>query len=101
MAKVLMVHGFRILIMHGHTLIGPFTKPEYIAKFASEHGFNVFIFGHTHEYLDETIDGVRLLNPGATSGSASHVPTYMIVEISGNELKATKKEYNPTDITKE
>lgn len=38
----------------------------------------VGVAGHTHEVLDEVIDGVRLLNPGSVTGAAPAERTTMM-----------------------
>ncbi len=50
----------------------------------------VGIAGHTHEVLDETVDGVRLLNPGSVTGAdpASRA-TMMTVEVEDGDLDVT------------
>ncbi|WP_227352776.1 metallophosphoesterase family protein [Haladaptatus salinisoli] len=39
----------------------------------------VGVAGHTHEVMDETVDGVRLLNPGSATGAAPAREATMLV----------------------
>ena len=48
----------------------------------------VGIAGHTHEVTDETVDGVRLLNPGsATGASPADRETMYVAEIEEGDLE--------------
>lgn len=51
------------------------------------------IAGHTHEVLDTTREGIRLLNPGSITGAppASHA-TMMIVDVDDGDLDVTIQE---------
>lgn len=53
----------------------------------------VGIAGHTHEVLDEVVDGVRLLNPGSVTGAAPAERTTMLeVEAAGGAIDVTVHE---------
>ncbi len=54
--------GYNIFATHGH---GYGVKGSYVnlAKKASDLGCNIALFGHTHNFADEVICGVRCLNP--------------------------------------
>ena len=85
--------SFRILVKHGHDLFRGYA-PDYrnVARYAKQHGYNAVFFGHSHMYYDDTIDGIRLLNPGSVSRSRDFEPgSYMIVTIEGDTLKAERK----------
>ncbi|MCU4718239.1 metallophosphoesterase family protein [Halapricum hydrolyticum] len=50
----------------------------------------VGVAGHTHELLDTTVDGVRLLNPGSVTGAApAQAATMLTAEASDGELDVT------------
>ena len=53
--------GVRIYMTHGHRLVSLMN----IAYKAQECGAQVALFGHTHQALCETVQGVLLLNPGS------------------------------------
>ncbi|WP_224448477.1 YfcE family phosphodiesterase [Haloprofundus salilacus] len=48
----------------------------------------VGVVGHSHEPMDEEIDGIHLLNPGSATGAdpASH-PTMFLVEVEDGEYE--------------
>ena len=56
--------GIRFYITHGHT---ERVKAGYdgLLRRAREHECQMVLYGHTHKKTDETIDGIRLINPGA------------------------------------
>ena len=53
--------GVRIYLTHGHRLVSLMN----LAYKAQECGAQVALFGHTHQALCETVQGVLLLNPGS------------------------------------
>lgn len=47
----------------------------------------VGVAGHTHEPLDATVDGTRILNPGSATGAApAEAATLLVAEVAGGEL---------------
>ncbi|MFW5896076.1 MAG: metallophosphoesterase family protein [archaeon] len=62
---------------------------DVVAENATQESF-VGVSGHTHNVLDETIDGVRLLNPGSVTGaSPASEATMMTVEATDGALEVT------------
>ncbi|WP_323674520.1 metallophosphoesterase [Halorubellus sp. PRR65] len=58
----------RFVVTHG---TGPVESyRERVRDVGREHDADVVLSGHTHEVLDETVDGIRLLNPGSATGAA-------------------------------
>lgn len=53
--------GVRMYMTHGHRLVSLMN----LAYKAQECGAQVALFGHTHQALCETVQGVLLLNPGS------------------------------------
>ena len=60
--EVLDIEGIRIGVTHPAWGGPEFPPPDLLADFAETP--DIILFGHTHEPLNETIDGVRYLNPG-------------------------------------
>jgi len=64
------VEGVRFVVTHG---TGPVENyRERVAGIVAEHaadGPTVGVSGHTHQPMDETVDGYRLLNPGSCTGA--------------------------------
>jgi putative phosphoesterase len=64
--------GVAFVVTHGNGL-----RPDYrqsLADRARAHGdgdapVTAGVGGHTHEYLDDVVEGVRVLNPGSASGA--------------------------------
>lgn len=55
---------------------------------------DVGVAGHTHEVLDTTIEGIRLLNPGSLTGaSPADRTTMMTATIDGTALDVTIHEH--------
>ena len=69
---------------------------ERVATTVREHagdGPTVGVSGHTHELLDATVGGVRLLNPGSATGAAPATSTSMLTaHVEDGELSVTVHE---------
>jgi predicted phosphodiesterase len=49
--------------------------------------------GHTHAVVDDTVDGVRLLNPGSATGAApADRTTMMTAEVTDGDLSVALHE---------
>ena len=53
-------------------------------------GINTIIFGHTHEIMDEMIDGIRVMNDGCVTDNPS---TCIICDMEGNLYHYEMKEF--------
>ena len=86
--KILAVGGHRIFLTHGTRLVY-FGDYHLLAHRARQHECDIALFGHTHIYCDEVVDGIRCLNPGSIwhnrDGSES---SFMILELEGYEVRA-------------
>lgn len=81
------VDGLEFVVVHGAG--PPETYEERIARVVEESatGAAVGVAGHTHDVLDTTVDGVRLLNPGSlTAAAPADRSTMMTVEIDADDL---------------
>ncbi|GAB3689548.1 metallophosphoesterase [Salinarchaeum chitinilyticum] len=65
------VGGVTFVVTHG---TGSKAKPDYQERVAGivreQDGDAVGVSGHTHAVMDETVEGMRLLNPGSATGAA-------------------------------
>lgn len=86
--------GVEFVVTHG---TGSKTGYEdRVANTVREHasdGPTVGVSGHTHELLDTTVNGVRLLNPGSATGAAPATSTSMLTaRVEGGDLSVTVHE---------
>ncbi|MBO4218849.1 MAG: metallophosphoesterase [Erysipelotrichaceae bacterium] len=73
--------GLRIFMCHGHRFLF-YQREEAIARQARENDCRIALFGHTHDFYDNVIDGVRLLNPGSLMYNRSGAETgYLVIDI--------------------
>jgi putative phosphoesterase len=76
--------GVRIFCTHGHLYSVNSGVDNLIAKAKSEN-CSVALYGHTHIYCTEVVNGIYLMNPGSvTSPRGKNPPTYGIITISDN-----------------
>ncbi len=64
--RVVEVAGVRIGLVHGHEGSGATTPERALAAFRDDVVAAV-VFGHSHQPLNETVDGVLLFNPGSAT----------------------------------
>ncbi len=82
----LTVGEIKILIVHGH-MYGVKFSPTPLAEEARRRGFDLVIFGHTHEKLEKYIPGdgggrpLRLFNPGCARGG-----DFGVIDIRGGDV---------------
>lgn len=86
--------GVEFVVSHGTG--SPRGYERRIAETAREHAATdapVGVAGHTHEVLDATRDGVRLLNPGSVTGaSPARRPTMLTATVDGGDLDVRRHE---------
>lgn len=88
--KLITFEQHKILLTHGHheRVNWGIDTLYYTAK---EAGAEMVLFGHTHVYLDEIIEGVRILNPGSAGyDRGGEYESFAILEISNEEIKVER-----------
>mgnify|MGYP000141508902 CR=1 FL=1 len=85
--------GVTFVVTHGTG-----SKRDYeqrVTGIVAEHaadGPTVGVSGHTHELLDEVVDGYRLLNPGSVTGAPpANEETMLTVEASDGKIDVTAR----------
>ncbi|MBF0386977.1 MAG: metallophosphoesterase family protein [Candidatus Omnitrophica bacterium] len=94
--ELLDVAGWSLLLTHGspggiNDGITPRTAVEKLQSLAAEvrpQGVKVVLCGHTHEFFDRTVDGVRFINPGGVGRSfdGDTRASYCVLDISPERL---------------
>ena len=83
----LILEHIPIFMMHGHRY-GVHYGREQLAEAALQKGAKLALYGHTHIFRDEEIDGVRLINPGSpTLPRGGGSPSYAVLDLTSGELK--------------
>lgn len=80
----------RIVVNHGHTL-----DRDGMIETAKKYNADVFISGHTHVPVVETIDSVTLLNPGSAAIPKFDIdgkPTGTVAIIDGRSIRVVSVE---------
>jgi hypothetical protein len=80
--------GVEFVVTHGTG--SPRGYEQRVASIVEEHASSdpaVGVAGHTHEVLDTTVDGVRLLNPGSvTAAPPADRETMLTAEVSEGDV---------------
>lgn len=74
--------GVRFFATHGHRYNVKFGLNRLMYA-AEENDIKVVFFGHTHSPMNEYIDGVYYINPGAVSGYRG---SYAVVEVKNGQV---------------
>ncbi len=86
------IADLRFVVTHGTGSPGGYDQ-RVIETTRSAEG-DIGIAGHTHNVLDTTIEGIRLLNPGSLTGAPpADRTTMMTASIDGTALDVTIHEY--------
>ena len=73
------LYGNNTLVTHGSGFYVDDSMDDLVS-FAKENDLNLVMFGHTHAYMDEAIDGIRFLNPGSCAfPRKGEDPSYMVL----------------------
>ena len=82
LTHVAKVDGYKIFCCHGHTF-GVHDGLEYLAATAKKNDCKIALYGHTHLYKTEQVNGVFVMNPGSLDSPRNHnKPTFGIIELS-------------------
>lgn len=65
--SVITPENFPIYITHGHRERVMWSSLGSLPQRAAEAGCKLALFGHTHRMIDQTINEVRIINPGSIS----------------------------------
>lgn len=72
------LEGFRLCMAHGSG--SPFRLAKRVLSWLSDQDPDIVVFGHTHHYMEKTIEGTLVLNPGAicaSSGNRTMIELYL------------------------
>ncbi|MCH5206811.1 MAG: metallophosphoesterase [Oscillospiraceae bacterium] len=73
--------GYKIFCCHGHEY-HVHNGLELLVSEARKNGCKIALFGHTHLYRTEIIDGVFVMNPGSLDSPRNHnKPTFGVIEL--------------------
>jgi putative phosphoesterase len=83
--------GVQFVVTHGTGPVDSYR--ERVLDVGREHDADVVVAGHTHEVVDDAVDGVRFLNPGSATGAAPATrTTYFEVDVADGSVEVTLHE---------
>ncbi len=93
---ILNLHGYRALVVHGHR-VSIQHRLKQLAALAKESECQFVFFGHSHVFADDTVDGIRIMNPGSIWRSRDgREKSYGVFEIDQNhQISFTFHAYKP------
>ncbi len=81
--------GKKILLVHGHNYGVKYSLSSLTAKGLIEK-YDLILFGHTHEPVNERREGLLLVNPGSIAKPYKLIrPSYAVVEITHQSIEVT------------
>jgi putative phosphoesterase len=88
--RVVEYGGIKILVIHSHRVM-MFKRDQELAKKARAIGAKAVFFGHFHVFIDQEIDGIRLISPGSVSHNRDQTPcSFAIVSIEEGRLSVKR-----------
>lgn len=85
--QVIRIGDHRIFVVHSHQFLYSH-RSQLMAKAAKERNCDIVCYGHTHIAADETVDGVRLINPGSLWRSRDgRAPSYAIIYLQEDRIQ--------------
>lgn len=81
--EILDIKNNKILILHGHNDMVNYSYDKILVK-AKKLDCNILIYGHTHMYVNESKDGILVLNPGSPRLARDGKPGFLVLEIKEN-----------------
>lgn len=92
--RIVEIGKHRILVCHGHRHM-IFSQPQMLADYARKKDCDLAFYGHSHIPKDDTINGVRCLNPGSIwHNRDGSKPSYMIIQLDGDKISVELKRYS-------
>ena len=77
--QVLKIHNYRVGLMHG---VGPaLNLPQLLKDVFKKDDCDLIIFGHSHQPMNEKIDGILFFNPGSATDVTAACNSYGIIEL--------------------
>lgn len=91
--RIIEIGKHRILVVHGHRHM-VFRQPQMLADYGKKNDCDLAFYGHSHIPADDTIDGVRCLNPGSIwHNRDGSKPSYMVIQLDGDKISVELKRY--------
>ncbi len=89
--RIITVDNKRILMLHGHRQRVYFGLDQLIKK-AEEEKADICLFGHSHVYFEEEINGILYINPGSTSmpRGGDYRESCVILTIENNNVEVER-----------
>ncbi len=85
----LVIEGHRVLLTHGHRF-GVKGGTDALAAYAAHAGYDIVLFGHTHErveeYRSDMTHPLYLFNPGSLGSPRRGEPSYGILQTDENNV---------------
>lgn len=79
---IFMIGDYKVYLVHGH-MHRVNRGVDYLRSIATEKGYDIVMFGHTHKPYIDIGDDVTILNPGSLSypRQEDHIPTFLMMEL--------------------
>ncbi len=88
---VIDVNGVNVYMTHSH-LIDYRDRTKLVAKEAARRNCKIALFGHSHLYFCEEIDGIICVNPGSLRYNRDRsLPSYAIIDIDSDQKVSVRR----------
>ena len=87
-------NGVRMYLVHSSGF--GYNREASLVRMAKLNECSIVLFGHTHQWCDETVDGIRLLNPGSLQWNRdrSQLGYYLMTIDENSSIEINRKYVN-------
>ncbi len=84
--KTIILDGKKIFITHGHKY-GVYSGVDKLVEKAKSLNCDICLFGHTHKYFNQIIDGVWVINPGSPTYPRDGQAGFLLYDTENNKIE--------------
>ena len=93
MEIILTLEGVKVYMTHSQHMRYPNRTMNLVQK-AKEHGCNLVLFGHTHVFDFEVVEGITLVNPGSLHHNRDGSnPCYALITVDQGKISVQRIDY--------
>jgi len=90
--RIIEMKGLRIFLTHGHRHLY-FGRVDMLVNKAKKENCSLVLFGHTHTFFHQIIDGIHLVNPGSINYNRDgSKPSYAIIDVENKKISVKRME---------
>lgn len=91
-SRIVELNGLRIFVTHGHRYL-LFGRVDMLLSKAIYENCQLVLFGHTHCFYHEVIEGIHFVNPGSIAHNRDgSMPSYAVITVDDSGIHVKRME---------